>query len=70
LRLRYLRQTAETLYRQKEFLNESLVKAKAEFTHEMTELKDSLLSQNKNHGYLISVAKSIKQTQRMADLGT
>jgi hypothetical protein len=35
----------------------------------MFELRDGMLSQNKNKEYLISVEKSIKQTQRMVDLG-
>ena len=62
LRLKYLRQTAETLFRQKEFLNESLSRSKQEFNNEMGELRDGMLSQNKNKEYLISVEKSIKQT--------
>jgi len=60
LRLKYLRQTAETLFRQKEFLNESLSRSKQEFNNEMGELRDGMLSQNKNKEYLISVEKSIK----------
>jgi hypothetical protein len=50
-------------------LNESLSRSKQEFNQEMGELRDGMLSQNKNKEYLISVEKSIKQTQRMVDLG-
>ena len=60
LRLKYMRQTADILLRQKTFLADTLARAHHELEAKMNELHSSMLSQNKNSSYLVSVEKAVK----------
>jgi DNA-binding phage protein len=69
LRLKYLKQSAETLVRQKNFLMETIEKSREELKHQMEVLEEAMTSQNKSKSYLISVEKATKQTRNMSELG-
>lgn len=60
LRLKYLKQSAETLVRQKNFLMETIEKSQQELKHQMEILEEAMTSQNKSKSYLISVEKATK----------
>jgi hypothetical protein len=68
LRLKYMRQIADVLLRQKSFLSETLEKSKKELEVKMSQLESGMLSQNKNKSYLVSVEKAVKQSRNVADI--
>jgi len=68
LRLRYMRQTTDVLLRQKSFLMDTLDKSKNELEAKMNQLEASMLNQNKNKSYLVSVEKAIKQSRNVAEI--
>ena len=68
LRLRYMRQTADVLLRQKNFLFDTLIRSKQELDAKMNQLESSMLSQNKNKSYLVSVEKAVKQSRNVAEI--
>lgn len=63
-----MRQTADVLLRQKSFLADTLTKSKLELEQKMNQLESSMLSQNKNKSYLVSVEKAIKQSRNVAEI--
>jgi hypothetical protein len=63
-----MRQTADVLLRQKNFLFDTLIKSKHELEMKMNQLESSMLSQNKNKSYLVSVEKAIKQSRNVAEI--
>lgn len=63
-----MRQTADVLLRQKQFLSDTLLKSKQELESKMNQLEQSMLSQNKNKSYLVSIEKAIKQSRNVAEI--
>lgn len=63
-----MRQTADVLLRQKHFLSDTLGRSKHELEAKMNQLESSMLSQNKNKSYLVSVEKAIKQSRNVAEI--
>ena len=63
-----MRQTADVLLRQKNFLADTLHKSKLELEQKMISLEQGMLSQNKNKSYLVSVEKAIKQSRNVAEI--
>lgn len=49
---------------------ESLDRSKDQLNAMMQQLESSMLSQNKNKSYLVSVEKAVKQSKSVADCGT
>ena len=70
LKLKYLKQSTETLAKQKVFLAETLAKGKAEILETLMKMENAMLADNNNQAYLVSVEKCIKQAKKMADMGT
>lgn len=63
-----MRQTADVLLRQKTFLFDTLIRSKQELEAKMNQLESSMLSQNKNKTYLVSVEKAVKQSRNVAEI--
>jgi hypothetical protein len=48
----------------------TLQKSKDHLSNKMLQLETSMLSQNKNKSYLVSVEKAVKQSRNVAECGT
>jgi hypothetical protein len=48
----------------------TLQKSKDHLSNKMLQLESSMLSQNKNKSYLVSVEKAVKQSRSVAECGT
>lgn len=70
LRQKYLKQQTETLAKQKIFLFETLGKGQSEIQETLYKMEKSMMADNNNQAYLVSVEKCIKQAKKMADMGT
>jgi hypothetical protein len=51
-------------------LFETLEQAKVEIEDNLFKMEKSMMSDNNNQAYLVSVEKCIKQAKKMADMGT
>lgn len=69
LKLRLIRDSVETLYRQKMFIVENIEKSSRDLARESQLVEDNMMNENGNKEYLISVSKAVKLSQTMVDMG-
>lgn len=69
LKLRLIRDSVETLYKQKMFIVENIERSRRDLARESAQVEANMMSENGNQEYLISVKKAVKISQTMVDLG-
>ncbi len=69
LKLRLIRDSVETLYKQKMFIVDNIERSSRNLARESAQAEQALMNQNDNQEYLISVKKAVKMSQTMVDLG-
>jgi hypothetical protein len=69
LKLRLIRDSVETLYKQKMFIVENIEKSRRDLAKESAQVEANMMSENGNQEYLISVKKAVKISQTMIDMG-
>ena len=65
-----LKQQTETLAKQKVFIFETLKRDKIAIETALSKIETSMLQDNNNQAYLVSVEKCISRAKLMADMGT
>lgn len=55
-----VRESVETLYRQKMFIVENIEKSSKDLARESAQVEANMMSENDNNEYLISVKKAVK----------
>jgi len=69
LKLKLVRDSVETLYKQKMFIVDNIAKSSADLARQSSEAEANMMRENDNKEYLISVKKAIKISQTMVDMG-
>ena len=60
--MKFVKESTETLVKQKQFLVEDLDKSRIMLMNESVSVEQHMLSENSNKDYLISVKKAVKQS--------
>ena len=69
MKLRLLKDSVETLYKQKIFIMENIQRSKELLQKETEQVEDKMMKQNDNKEYLISIKKAVKLSREMLDMG-
>lgn len=69
LKLKLVRDSVETLFKQKMFIVDNIAKSSADLARQSSEAEANMMRENDNKEYLISVKKAIKISQTMVDMG-
>lgn len=69
MKLRLLKDSVETLYKQKIFIMENIQRSKELLQKETVQVEDKMMKQNDNKEYLISIKKAVKLSREMLDMG-
>jgi hypothetical protein len=69
LKLKLLRDSVETLYKQKMFIVENIERSRDILKRESEQVEENMMKQNDNKEYLISVKKAVNLSKTMLDMG-
>jgi|Laugresu1bdmlbdd_1035124.scaffolds.fasta_scaffold180655_1 hypothetical protein len=64
-----IKETVEILYKQKMFIVENIERSKKNLIKESAQVEETMMNENGNKEYLISVKKAVKLSQTMLDMG-
>ncbi len=69
MKLKLLRDSVETLYKQKMFIVENIERSRDILKRESEQVEENMMKQNDNKEYLISVKKAVNLSKTMLDMG-
>jgi hypothetical protein len=69
LKLRLIKDSVETLFKQKIFIMENIERSRVLLLKESEQVEEKMMKQNDDKEYLISIKKAVKLSKEMLDMG-